>query len=244
MSPFASPRPAVRPLPLLAAASALLLAGCNGDKSTAPTQFAQVRLVNASSNTPSANVFLGSQVLASTLTFGGSSASCVKVPAGATQVLTFRPTSGSSTIATVSQNYLVDGNYTVTLLGGGTVHTALALNDLYTAPTAGNAAIRFMNATATAGSVHATPAATTTLTAATMVPGAENLASNSATSGGFLSVPLTSNRIRFTDVGVFTGTPRADINPLTLPSTRVTTVVFTDPGSPAGPTYFMVSPCR
>lgn len=233
----------IRHAPVLAIAGALLLAGCNSDKSTGPTATAVVRLVNASSATPSADAYVGTQILASTLLYRSAAASCVKVPAGAAQTLTFRQTGSSANVATLTQNFTADGNYTVVLYGSTAVRAAVALNDTRVAPTTGNAAIRFFNGTSSAGTVHATPTTTTTLSAATALAGADNIGPNSATSGGFLTVPTTNNRIRFMDVGVFTGTPRADINPITLPANNVTTVFFTDPGALGGATYFTAAPC-
>lgn len=234
--------PLLRQAPIIAL-GALVLAGCDSKKTTGPTQTAQVRLVNASSFTPSADVFVSGRITASTLVFKTSASSCVSVPAGTPTILSFQPT-GGGTATLITQTFVANGKYTVLLYGTTTTsRTAVALNDLYTAPAAGNAAIRFFNASATAGAVHATPPATTTLSASTLVAGAENISPNSATSGGFLTVPKANSRIRFMDVGGFTGTPRTDINPLALPGAGVTTVFFLDAVTAGSPNWFTTDPC-
>jgi hypothetical protein len=50
-------------------------------------------------------------------------------------------------------------------------------------------------------------------------------------------------QVRLFDPGVTDGTPRADFALTGLPTSRLATVVFTEAGTPAGPTAFMVTPC-
>lgn len=228
-------------LTLAVAVSLLLATGCeDDDDGTGPVQTVAVRVVNASSGTAgTVNVTAGATDVATGLAFRGATTTCVNVPIGA-QTFTFR--SGTTTLATANATLAAGNKYTVILSGTGATPTATVLTDNPTAPATGNAAIRFVNATATAGDVHATPVGTTTLSAATILTGGANLAAGSAT--GFLTSPTTNNRFRLTAVNT-PGTTRSDTGAtaVTLPADRITTFVFVPAGTPAGPTFLQVNPC-
>src|SRR5438477_616536 len=60
----------------------------------------------------------------------------------------------------------------------------------------------------------------------------------------FITTPTTNTRFRLTTVNT-PGTVRSDTGttPLTFPTNGVTTVVFTEAGTPAGATFAQVNPC-
>lgn len=223
---------------LLAASLIVAVAACDDDDPVAPPQNAQVRIVNASPGTASLDVLRGTTVIASNIAFRTGSAACIAVPVGA-QTLTFRATGTTTTVATLNTNFTANQNITVALFGTTAGRTAVAFTDVVTAPATGNAAIRFINASATAGDVYVT-------TPSGMVGSTSlaqgNLGPNAATTAGFATFPTANSRIRLFNVGTTT-TTRADINPISLPANRLTTVFFTDVGTPAGPTSFTVQPC-
>ena len=224
---------------LILAASLILLGGCDED-GTEPVQTVPVRIVNASSGTTgTVDVMNGTTSLATGLAFRATGTTCVNVPVGS-RTLTFR--SGTTDVASVTSNVAAGNKYTLVLSGTGTTRTATLLTDNATAPTTGNAAVRFVNATGTAGDVHATPAATTTLSSSTLLTGGGNLAVGGSTT--FLTTPTTNTRFRLTSVNT-PGTVRSDTGttPVTLPTDRVTTFVFVEPGTPAGATAVQVNPC-
>ena len=202
-------------------------------------QFARLRIVNAAdiadvqvrrtgTNTP----------LASDLDFRGVTQSCVQVPAGE-QTLVFSSTGVE--LATTAFTFEANRNYTAFLVASGPTRRAVVVPDNETA-SAGNNALRFINATASAGDVY--------VTEPTGTPG------DAFRAHGNLGVLATSNlqpayvhrntahtRARLFDPGTTTGTPRADFTLTNLPTSRLATVVFTEAGTPAGPTAFMVTPC-
>src|SRR3712207_475231 len=99
---------------LLALSAVLAVAACDDDEDddngTGPEQeFANVRIVNASSTTANAEVRVGDEVLAASVPFGQGTAQCVQVPAGSRQ-LSFRA-GGSQVAQTQSFNFQADQSY-------------------------------------------------------------------------------------------------------------------------------------
>jgi hypothetical protein len=231
----------------LAGASVALVA-CGDNDGTGPnTRTANVRVVNASSSTAAADVFVGNQAaaVASNVPTGTVSANCVNVPAGS-QTLDFRQTGTTSTIAsTPATTFAADQNYTAILTGSGTAagtRTAVVLIDdaAVPAPAGGQNAIRFFNATGTTGSIH--------VTAPGAAPGTASqtgLTSNAATTGGvggFSTYASTSTQVRMFATGApTTGTPLVNFTLPALGGNRIATVVLT--GAATGSQAIVVTPC-
>ena len=202
-------------------------------------QFAQLQIVNAANIADVDVRRTGTTApLATDLDFRGVTTSCVRVPVGE-QTLVF--TSTGVELATTAFTFEANKNYTAFLVASGPTRRALVLSDNETA-SAGNNALRFINATAAAGDVY--------VTEPTGTPGPSFLAAGNlgmlATSNdrpGYLHRSTAHTRVRLFNPGTTTGTPRADFTLTNLPASRMATVVFTDPGTPAGPTAFMVTPC-
>ena len=219
---------------LLLSGSALVLAACDDDDDdgpTQPTQTAQIRVVNASG--ASVDVLSGTTSVTTALAANTGSTSCFTVPAGSSTTLAFRAAGGTTNLATVTQTLTANQRYTLVLTGTGATSTATLLADATTDPTTGNNAIRFVNATATAGDVHVTTP-TGTLGTAT----AAALAAGAATTT-FITVPTANTRVRLFNAGTTTGTPRVDFTLPTLTGNRVATVVLANPGTAT----FVVTPC-
>ena len=220
------------------------LAACGSDDTDTlepppQEQVARLRIVNAANiadvdvrrtgtNTP----------LATDLDFRGVTQSCVQVPVGE-QTLVFSSTGVE--LATTAFTFEANRSYTAILVASGAARRAVVLSDNETA-SAGNNALRLINATSGPGDVY--------VTEPTGAPGPGFLAAGNmgmlATSNdrpGYLHRATAHTRVRLFDVGATTGTPRADVTLTNLPTSRLATVVFTDPGTPAGPTAFMVTPC-
>lgn len=130
-----------------------------------------------------------------------------------------------------------DDNKTVTTPDTGTGRSAVVLADTgITAPTTGNNAIRFFNATGASSDLYFTgdTAAVGTATFAA-------LANNSANSTGYVSYAGTNTRIRlFPAGGATTGTRSVNYSLPTLTGTREATVLLRGvTGAPA----FAATPC-
>jgi hypothetical protein len=234
---------------LALAATSIVLVGCDDDDDDTgvePQPTALVRVVNASSSTPTADLFVGNQstALGSGIATGSAGAACFSVPAGS-QTLSFRQGGGTTSIATGSPfNFVAGQNYTVVLTGSGTAAGArqvLVLGDAnVTAPATGQNAIRFVNATGASGDVYVTAPGAAAGTASQT-----GLASNTATtggSGGFSSYPTTSTLVRvFPAGGATSGNPTVNFTIPTLPGNRIATVVLT--GGAAGAQAILATPC-
>ena len=221
------------PRTALLLAGLALVVGCgNGDNGVGVDQRASVRLVNAVPGSGPVDVMAGSATLASGLAYGAPG-KCVEVSTGA-QTLSFQ--SGGIAMATVNGTFSADGRYTALLHGDGTVQSASLLNDSFSTPAAGNNALRFFNATGSAGDVYVTVPGG----AVTGTPSSGNVAAGSATTT-YSSYPNTDSQIRLFDVGALTAA-RSDVT-LGALGTKAGTVVFVQPLAPADPTGFVVEPC-
>ena len=230
------------------AALSIVLVGCgdDDDNGTQPQQTALVRVVNASSSTATADVFVGNQstALGSGIATGTAGASCFQVPAG-NQTLNFRQGGSTTNIASATPfNFMAGQRYTVVLIGTGTTagsRSAVVLTDdaSVTAPATGQNAIRFFNAMGTTGNVYVT-APGATLGAASQT----GLATNTATTGGpggYTTYPVGSSQVRVFTGGTTTGTPAVNFTIPTLSGNRIATVVLT--GGTTGTQAFVVTPC-
>jgi hypothetical protein len=230
--------PALRVLALSLAAVAV--SACDDDPTNPPQQTATVRVINAATGTATMAVLHGeSSTPIATLSYRAAS-SCVEVPTGS-QTLTFRV--GNDTLTTADFNFEANEDYTVVIADDlpGTGQIAAVFSD-DVAPTAANNALRFINATATAGDIHVfVPGGTTQLASGNLSP--FGLYTDPGTGHAFLHRATDQTSVALYDVGETTD-PRAELS-LTgvLPTSRVATIVFFDPGTPAGATSLVAGRC-
>lgn len=244
-------------LAALAALSFLsVLAACGSDKNTtAPNAgTALVRIVNASSTTTGLNAISGTTSLSSALNFQNTNAagSCTSIPAGS-QTINF--TSGSSTtnIGSVSNyNFQAGQRYTVVYFGNNNVQV---YPESFTAPTTGNYAVRFINATSNAGNIFVTaPGASISSSATPNVSGLSGSGASSvsgynattATGGTFTSYPTGNNFVRMygTSANPSTATPSGSYTISNMSTTGAQTVIFTPANTAnSNATAFQVNSC-
>lgn len=223
-------------LPLLAVS----VMACDDDDPIGPGgDVALVRFVNAAAGTADVQVLRtgATTPLVADLDFRGSSAACVQVPAGSQQTLTFR--SGTTDLATKQFTFEEGERYTVILSANGATRLATVLED-ETAVTAGNRGVRFFNASASAGDVYIYEAG-----GAMGAADIEDLVVVGAASAApqYLLRPQAQSAVRFFDPGVSTGTPRGEVTLAAPTGRRLSTVVFTEAGTPAGATAWVVGAC-
>jgi hypothetical protein len=220
--------------------AALAVSACDDDPTNPPQQTATVRVINAATGTANVAVLHGqSSTPLASLNFRAAS-SCVEVPAGQ-QTLTFR--SGNDTLAQTSFTFEANEDYTVVIADDlpGTDKLAEVFSDEVN-PAAANNALRFINATATAGDVRiSTAGGATQLVHGNLSP--FGLYADPGTGHDFVQRGTNETQAALYDVGETTN-PRAELS-LTgaLPSSRVATVVFFDAGAPAGATSLVAGRC-
>jgi hypothetical protein len=222
------------------AAVATTALGCDDDPTNPPQQTATVRIINAAVGTANVAVLhTGATTPVATLSFRGAS-ECVEVPAGS-QTLAFR--AGTDTLTMTTFNFEADERYTVVVAPGlqGAGQVAAVFSDDVTV-TAANSALRFINATATAGDVHVlVPGGTTQIASGNLGPFGSY--TNPGIGHTFIHRATDQTDVRLYDVGESTS-PRASLSLAgQLPASRVATVVFFDPGTPAGATSLVVGRC-
>lgn len=231
-------RRSLRWLPAVLLAAPLL--ACDDANVVEPTPTAAVRLINAAAidtlgmlrNGPSVPVIFARYRIAAT-----NANDCVNVPAGE-QTLRFRQIRATTDVATANETLEPRRRYTIVVSGTGATRTVTTLLDDFTPPETGTNLVRFINATATPGDVYANAPG-----AAVGTPVVANLpVIGSGAPPAFVSLPSASTQIRLFNVGTTTGTPRANFT-LTVPTSRVTNVVFFDPGTPAGATAIRIDSC-
>jgi hypothetical protein len=154
----------------------------------------------------------------------GSASSCVKVN-NATPKLTIRPTGTTTDLIGFSPSFAAGGTFTILVTGTQAAPIFTTLDDAFTTPSAGNAAVRIINATssATAGTgtwdVYVNPA--TPLG----TPNVAGLLRNAATT--YLTVPAgQANTIRLTNTGQTATLQNISVPSMTAGS--VQTIVVTD----------------
>lgn len=229
-------------LKLVAVASVALVAACSSDAFD-PNETAHVRMVNASaSNTISATN--EGRTVASGLTFqnGNGPASCATVEHGGDEDVTFNNSSTGAGLGVIKYNFVAKNNYTVVFYAPNTISI---YPETFTSPPAANNAIRFINATSTAGDIYLTQPADPIVGTPTIANLGSNQVSgfNSSTAPGgtFVNYPVSNIRVRLFNVGQQIGTPRADFTISGLPASRVGTVILTPSNN--GVTGFLVTAC-
>ena len=225
----------------LLALFALSTSACDDDDDPVQPvpETALVRIVNAADIADVEVQIAGTTTpLAQNLDFRGVTQTCVEVPAG-NRTLVF--SSSGVELGTVAFDFEDDERYTAFLAHSGPTRRAFVLADDEVA-SANNNALRLVNATTTDADIYVIP------------PG--GAAGAGFLAGGNIGPVATGNsmpayvhrstqhtQVQLFDPGVTTGTPRADFALTGLPASRLATVVFTEEGTPAGPTAFMVTPC-
>jgi hypothetical protein len=226
---------------MLGVLAMLALGACDEDDDlTAPPTTARVRFVNAAPGAGAVSAFHGNVAIATGVAVGAANTcgNTMRLAAGP-RTITLRAgtTPASAQVARVSHVFEADKDYTVVLYGPSTARTAVVLEDA--APgtvAAANNAVRFINATTTAGDVFVTAAgATPSGTPIALTPGA-------ATNPLYREFPVTSTSARLFNTGTTEGTARGSHTLTNLPA-RIATVVFMDPATTGGATGFQFTPC-
>jgi hypothetical protein len=209
---------------------------CNdSDPIEPPEPVARLRIVNAAPGTLDVDVLRsGSSSPIASLDYRASTTSCVQIPSG-NLTLTFR--SGATELATEDFTFADGGRYSVFLSTADGHQVATIVSDEETAAEGLNF-VRFVNATSAAGDVYTGPP---TGGLGNKVHGNLAVVGKTNVPPLYVGVPTTLTRVQLFDVGVTTGTPRADLTLTALPASRKATVVFVNVGTP---TAFIVTPCE
>lgn len=135
---------------LLALGATLLLTACGADI-TPPTTFARLRVVHALASAPVVDVALDGTVIAAGVAFPASTSFGI-IDGGAHTVSLVEPTTGR-TIVSSTQEIATNTAFTLIALGDSAAPRFVTVADTFVAPAAGTGAVRFINASTTAGSV-------------------------------------------------------------------------------------------
>lgn len=226
---------------LALALASLAVVACDDDDPSGPQgDIATVRVVNAASGTAGVDVTASglTSLLADNLNFRGSSAACQAVPANEEQTITFLQ--GTTELAEVDFTFEEGGRYTIVLSTNGASRVVNILEDEETV-TAGNRAVRFLNASEEPGDVYlfATGAAVGT----PIVEGLAVLGAGAGASAWFTRAQ-DIDEVRFYEVDdPTTAEPRAELSLAAPTGRRMQTVIFTEAGTPPGAKAWAVSAC-
>ncbi len=233
MNDFRAPRVCLLSLFMLAAA-------CNSELPIVPqVQLSRVRIVNAAPGVGNVEVRTGSTPLVQNLNYGAFTQSCIQLPADIPHTLSFR--SGGAEVATTTFTPVANEEYTAFLTASGATRRAFVLSDQTTA-VAGTNGLRFVNASSGPGDVYVTVPGGEPTPAMRSYPGVEVAATGTAEIG-YVTTDTTRTQVRFYNVGVATGTPRAEFRLSGLPASRLATVVLTDVVTAGPSASFVVFPC-
>jgi hypothetical protein len=213
---------------ILAFATAAALSACSSDDDN-PTGTTNnnttVRFFNATTSSLNLDIAQNGTVGTgnSNIAFGSAS-SCTKVN-GANPQLAVRAAGSTTSLTGFSPAFTAGATYTVLVTGTQAAPVFTTLDDAFTAPSAGNAGVRVVNATTSAttggGSWDIFVNPGTTLGA----PNATAIGRNGAST--YLTVPAgQANTIRLTNAGQTT--KLQDISVPSLTAGTVTTIVVTD----------------
>jgi Domain of unknown function (DUF4397) len=225
---------------LLAAAVVAALGACSDDDDDNPVGTGNanttVRFVNATTGGTSLDIAQNGTVGSGNgnIAFGGAS-SCTRVN-NANPQLAVRSAGTTTSLTGFSPSFAANGTYTVLVTGTTAAPVFTTLNDQFTTPSAGNAAIRIVNATssATAGAGNWDIFVNPTATLGT--PNATAIGRNAASA--YLTVPAgQANTIRLTNSGQTTALQNITVASQTAGT--VQTIVVTDAaaGSPTLRTF-------
>jgi len=224
--------------------SAGLVAACSSD-ATHPNEIANTRFVNASASTASISATNEGRNVANGLNFQNTNApsGCSTVEHGNDEEIKFTLGTGNTGLGSIKAPFAAKANYSVVFYAPNTI---AVYPDVFSAPPSGQNAIRFINATGSAGDVYLTAPNDQILV--TTSPTISNLANNqvsgfnssSATGGTFVNYDQSRTRVRLFNVGSQIN-PRADFTIAQIAANHVGTVVLTP--SANGKTGFVVSVC-
>lgn len=230
--------------PLVAIASLAIVAGCSSDANQ-PDEIANVRIVNASTSAGPITANTEGRTIATNIAFQTSTlaGSCGTIEHGGDEKIDFVSAGTTNGLGSVQFNFVAQHNYTVVFYGP---NNATVYEDVFTAPSSGNNALRFINATGTAGDIYlTTPNANISGSPTVSNLGAGQASGTNATTPGgtFAQYSTANTRVRLFNVGQQAGTPRADFTIPLMPSNGVATVILTPPPSGSSTTAFMVGTC-
>jgi len=229
---------------ILALATAAALSACSNDDNNpvgTGNNNTTVRFFNATTSSLSLDIAQNGTVGTgnSSIAFGSAS-SCTKVN-NANPQLAVRAAGSTTSLTGFSPAFTAGGTYTVLITGTQAAPVFTTLNDAFTTPGSGNAAVRIVNATtsATTGAgnwdIYVNPGTTLGTPNATAV--------GRATASTYITVPAgQANTIRLTNTGQTTAVQNITVPSLTAGS--VTTIVVTDAAT--GSTQlqtFTLAPC-
>jgi hypothetical protein len=214
---------------ILALVGVAALAACSDDDNPVDTgnNNTTVRVLNATTGTSAGALDIAQNGTVGTgngnIAFGSAS-SCVKVN-NANPGLTIRSAGSTTDLTGFTPSFTAGNTYTVLVTGTTAAPTFTTLDDAFTTPSAGNAAVRIINATsaATAGTgqwdIYVNPG--TTLGS----PNATALGRNGQST--YLTVPAgQANTIRLTNAGSTTTLQNISVPSIT--AGNVQTIVVTD----------------
>ena len=212
---------------ILALASIALISACDDDDDPIGTgdDNTTVRFFNATTGGLSLDIAENGTVGTgnSNVAFGASSG-CTRVSDSNPQ-LAIRPAGSTTSLPGFVPAFSSGGTYTVLVTGTQSAPVFTTLNDQFTTPGSGNAAVRIINATssATTGAgnwdIYVNPGTSVT------APNAASIGRNMASS--YLTVPAgQANTIRLTNTGSTTALQTISVPSLTAGSVR--TIVVTD----------------
>jgi hypothetical protein len=215
---------------------------CDDDDPSGPQgDVATVRIINAASGTNDVDVTASglTALLEDNLDFRSSSTACRQVPANEEQTITFRQ--GTTELAERDFTFEEGMTYTVVLSTNGAARVINILEDDETV-TAGNRAVRFLNASEDPGDVYLF--ATGAAAGNPIVEGLAVLGNGTGASAWFTR-PQNQVEVRFFNVDApTTGTPRGTLQlGATATGRRMQNVIFTEAGAPAGATAWVVGSC-
>jgi hypothetical protein len=228
-----------------ALASVGFVAACSSD-ATKPNQIANTRFVNASAGTASLTATNEGRGAASNLNFQNTNApaGCSTVEEGSDEQIDFFLGGSSTGLGSIKAPIVAQHNYSVVFYAP---NTAAVYPDQFTAPGAGLNALRFINATGSAGDIYLTDPSVIVVSGS---PTIGNLANNqvsgfsasNAPGGTFVNYGTSLTRVRLFNVGSQVN-PRADFTISQLPANRVGTVVLTPAPSGSSTTGFVTTVC-
>lgn len=220
---------------ILALATATSLAACSSDDSDNPVgpndDNTTVRFFNATTTSLNLDIAQNGTVGTgnSNIAFGAAS-SCTVINSASPQ-LAVRANGSTTSLTGFSPAFAAGGTYTILVTGTQAAPVFTTLDDQFTAPSAGNAAVRIVNATssATTGTgvwdIYINPGATLG------TPNATAIARTGATT--YLTVPAgQANTIRLTNAGQTTTVQNITVPSLTTGT--VSTIVITDASTTGG----------
>jgi len=231
---------------LAAFASFALITGCSSD-ATSPNEAANVRVVNASPSTGPITASSENKTVQAGVSFQTPTAAggCGTIERGGDEQIDFVLAGTQTGLASIKSNFVAQQNYTAVFFGPNNVGV---LQESFTAPSANNNAIRFINATGTAGDIYLTiPNAIlpgTQPTISNLAAGAASGTNGNAPGGTFAQYPNSNVQVRMFNVGQNTGTPRVDFIIGGLSKSVGTVILTAPPAGQSSPTAFVVGPCH